>query len=377
MKPAKINSLINFRQNLHQHPELSGCEKATAQKVKDFILDFNPDEIIENLGGHGIAFIYKGKTEGKTIMFRCELDAIQVAEESMVSYKSINHGVSHTCGHDGHMTIMAGVAKHLFENKLEKGRVILLFQPAEENGSGAKEVFEDPKFKEIEPDYIFALHNLPGFEKNQIIIKEQEFASSSIGMKVILKGKSSHAAEPENGISPTFALALIIYELKHFSKEFDFFSLITIIYAHLGEKKFGVNPSELELGATFRAYNNDNLDELCFLASESIKEIAVAENLSCDISWHEEFPDTINNSYCVDIIKKATKENNFIVNTLTKPFRWSEDFGIFTQNYPGAMFGLGSGTNHPQLHNPDYDFPDEIIETGIEMFVSIVRLLDC
>lgn len=372
-----VTKLIEFRQDLHKHPELSGCEKETAEKVKDFILDFNPDEIIENLGGHGIAFVYNGQSKGKTIMFRCELDAIQVEEQNSVLYKSLNTGISHTCGHDGHMTIMAGVAKELSENKLEKGRVILLFQPAEETGSGAKAVIKDPKFKDIKPDFIFALHNLPGFKKNQIIIREKEFASASKGMKVVLKGKTSHAAEPENGISPVFALALIIYELKHFSKEFDFLSLITITYAHLGEKKFGINPSELELGATFRAYNNENLDEISFLASESIKEIAKSEGLSCEISWHEEFPATINDSYCVEIIKKAAQENNFETYTPIEPFKWSEDFGDFTQKYSGAIFGLGSGIKHPQLHNPDYDFPDEIIETGIEMFMRIVRLLDC
>lgn len=343
--------------------------------MKDFISAFNPDEIIENLGGHGIAFVFNGLSKGKTIMFRCELDAIQVEEQSTVSYKSINSGVSHTCGHDGHMTIMAGLAQHLYENKLEKGRIVLLFQPAEETGSGAKAVIEDQKFKEIEPNFIFALHNLPGFEESQIIIKENEFASASKGMKIKLKGKSSHAAEPENGISPTFALALIIYELEHFCDEFDFFSLITITYAHLGEKKFGINPSELELGATFRAHNNKNLEEISFLASESIREIGSCEGLECKITWHEEFSSTTNDPYCIDIIKKAAIENKFETHILEIPFKWSEDFGTFTQKYPGALFGIGAGKNLAQLHNPDYDFPDEIIETGIDMFKSIIKKL--
>ena len=375
MESININNLIEFRKNLHKHPELSGIEIKTAQNVKDFVSAFNPDKIIENLGGHGIAFIYDGLSKGKTIMLRCELDGILVDEQNEVFYKSINKGISHSCGHDGHMAIMAGVAQYLSKNKIAKGRVVLLFQAAEENGAGAKAVIEDPKFKEIEPDYIFALHNLPGFEKHKIILKETEFASASKGMKVKLKGKSSHASEPENGISPDYALSLIINEFKQFCEDFDFFCMVTIIYAHLGEKKFGINPSELEFGATFRAFNDKNLDELSFLAAESIKEIAKAESLSCEISWHEEFPATVNNNHCVEIIENSAKEIGLNFEYLEEPLKFGEDFGYFLQIYNGSLFGLGSGTEHPRLHYNNYDFPDELIKTGIGMFTSIINIL--
>jgi amidohydrolase len=370
-----IQEFIELRKELHRNPELSGHEYMTAQRIESFIRKFEPVEVIKNLGGAGIAFVFAGKSNGKTILIRCDLDALPIEESNEFEYRSSVRGVSHKCGHDGHMAIVSGLAKMVSEKGLEKGRVILLFQPAEETGEGAEKVLSDEKFKKLTPDYAFALHNLPGFPTGNIILRNQHFASASKGMIVTLKGKTSHAAEPENGRSPAVAMAKIILELTELPNQQNFsdFTLITVIHAALGEIAFGTTPGYAEVRATLRSYRNDDMETLTEKAIRLVKNNAQAEDLEWEIDWTEEFPATVNDEDCFQIIKKATETIESKLKLIEKPFKWSEDFGHFTAKFNGALFGLGAGENHSQLHNPDYDFPDEIIETGIRIFYEIIK----
>ena len=199
-----INEIIQLRHQLHQFPELSNHEFQTAKRISEFMNQLLPDETI-NLGMTGKAFVFKGKEPGKTIMFRAELDALPIREATGVNYSSVNQNQMHACGHDGHMAIIAGLGQKIAINRPQKGRVVLLFQPAEEVEQGARDVVEDLAFKKIAPDYIFALHNIPGEESHKILLKSGTFAAASKGMTIRLFGKTSHAAEPENGISPANA----------------------------------------------------------------------------------------------------------------------------------------------------------------------------
>ena len=260
-------------------------------------------------------------------------------------------------------------------NRDYKGKVILLFQPAEETGEGAERVLNDNKFDLIKPAYVFALHNLPGFKLNKIIVRNGTFSSASRGMIIKLTGKTSHAAEPEHGINPSIAIAEIINRftaLPQNLKTVKDFSLITIIHVRIGERAFGTSPGFAELMATLRAYRNDDMEELKNEAERIALSAASDQWLKVNISYTEEFPATVNDAECVNIIKKAAEKNNYSVSEISRPFRWSEDFGHFTGKYKGALFGIGSGENHPQLHNPDYDFPDDIIPAGINMFYKII-----
>lgn len=369
------HELISLRRELHKYPELSGKENNTAGKIVKFAEKFNPDEIIKNIGGNGLAVVFQGDHEAKTILIRCELDALPIEEENEFDYKSQTEGVSHKCGHDGHMAIVSGLIPLLSEKKIKNGKIVLLYQPAEETGEGAEQILNDDKFKNLNPDYVFALHNLPGFEKNKIIVKENEFASASKGLKIKLIGKTSHAAEPEKGITPSLAVAELIQRLVEISnkEKFDEFTLVTIIHAKIGERAFGTTPGYAELMATLRSYKNENMEKLQAQAEKIIDEVSVKNNLKFKLEWVEEFPSTINDKFCVDVVRKSAEENNLSIEEIKNPFRWSEDFGHFTQKYKGALFGLGSGVDQPQLHNPDYDFPDDIILTGTKMFYSIIK----
>ncbi|MFQ3174652.1 MAG: amidohydrolase, partial [Flavobacterium sp.] len=146
--------LTLLRKELHQNPEVSGKELETSKRIVAFLKKHAPDEIITKIGGAGIVAIYKSKQAGKTVLFRCELDALPIEETNIFEHRSLTNGISHKCGHDGHMAILCGLATELSQNRPETGTVILLFQPAEEDGSGAQKVFSDPKFTALQPDYV-------------------------------------------------------------------------------------------------------------------------------------------------------------------------------------------------------------------------------
>jgi amidohydrolase len=371
-----LEELIQLRKELHKHPEVSGNESKTAQRILDFLAKYKPNQVITNLGGNGILAIYKGKEDGKSILFRCELDALPIQEINLFNYKSIYEGVSHKCGHDGHMAILCGMAKTFHENPLAKGTVMLLFQPAEEDGNGAKRVLNDSKFEAIKPDFSFALHNLPGYKKHQIIVKENTFTCAVNSMIIKLEGKTSHAGEPENGINPALAIAEIIQVFNSkinndvASKKYY---LITPIYISMGEKAYGVSAGYGEIHFTVRSNSNAQMKSIESNLEQNVKEITSKFNLKTEINWMQSFQANENNVQAVNYIRNAASNLNLDILEKEQPFTFGEDFGIFTQHFKGAMLGLGSGKNTPSLHNPDYDFPDEIIQTGIQLFHQITK----
>ena len=374
-----MNELIDLRHHLHKNPELSGKEIKTSSTIQNFVNKYTPSYIL-NLGETGLAFVFDSETPGETTMIRAELDALPITEKNNIKYKSINKGIAHLCGHDGHMTIVAGLAKELSNNPPKIGKVVLLFQPAEETGEGAHAVIQDKKFRKITPDYIFALHNIPGAALGNILIKEDTFAAASKGMTIKLFGKTSHAGEPEKGISPTNAIADIITEANKIKSDlmhnFSGKILLTIVNIQLGEIAFGTSPGYAEIRITLRAFNDPDLDLLTQMLETQIYKIAKTEQLKAEISYSEVFPATTNSSICNNIIKKSSETAGLNVEELKEPFSWSEDFGYFTQKIKGGFFGFGSGENQPALHNPNFDFPDELIEKGIKVFNGIIKQIN-
>ncbi|UPQ79396.1 amidohydrolase [Flavobacterium azooxidireducens] len=372
----RLESLIRFRKELHKNPELSGKEIETAKRIVSFLEQYPPDEMQTNVGGTGIIAVYKGVEEGKSILFRSELDALPIKETNSFEHRSIKNNVSHKCGHDGHTAILCGLASELHHQRPEKGNVILLFQPAEENGSGAEKVANDDNFKNYKPDYVFALHNLPGFDKNQIVVKDGTFSCAVKSMIIRLKGKIAHAAEPENAINPALAIASIIQkfdEKNQVDKTKPNFSILTPIYISLGEKAYGVSAGKGEVHFTIRCQTNKEMEKLSNELENLIEKIAKNHQLEYKIKWTESFQANENNADANNFIKNTSKILGLDVFEKDTPFSWGEDFGLFTQLYNGAMFGLGAGKDSPALHHSDYDFPDEIISTGVKLFHQISK----
>ncbi len=375
---AEIEKLSELRRQLHQHPELSGKETDTVRTISTLFQTLLPDEIISDLGGNGAAFIFNGKHTGPVLLFRSELDALPIKEINTFDYRSAREGIAHKCGHDGHMTILIGLAQKIAVDRDFSGRIIFLFQPAEETGEGARQVLDDKQFEKLQPDYVFALHNLPGFNKNSIIIRKGVFTAASKGMVIKLQGKTSHAAEPEKGINPAMAVSAILEGLINLPAKkgpFEDFTLITIVHVKLGEIAFGTSAGYAEIRATLRSYSNQDMEKLTRLAEELVRNTGKKEGIIPEISYQEEFPACENHSYAVNVITEEARKLGLKTETIAMPFKWSEDFGWFLQQYPGAIFGLGAGKEHAALHNPDYDFPDEIIPAGIDMFFGIVKRL--
>lgn len=376
MIELQLQELIQLRKYLHQYPEVSGEEEKTAQKIHEIFQELDVDKFYTQLGSTGLAYVFEGEQAGPTSLFRCELDGLPILENnSKISHSSKVSGKSHVCGHDGHMAILTGLGTYLQENKPSKGRVVLLFQPAEETGEGAQAVLEDPRFKEIHPDYAFALHNLPGYPLHQLIIKEGAFAAASVGMIVKFTGWNSHSAHPEAGKSPAKALSELILGLEKLPEEFEKFSLVTVIHAKLGEVAFGTTPGEAVVMATLRGFENEVRDALVEKASILAHQLATRDGLSCEIEFTESFAATHNDADATEFGRKAAQELQLDIHEAQNPFRWSEDFGLFSSHSKTLLFGLGSGTNQPQLHEPNFDFPDEIIPTGVGIFKKIIELI--
>ncbi|MBU0696957.1 MAG: amidohydrolase [Bacteroidetes bacterium] len=364
-----INELVQIRQYLHQHPEISGQELETSKFLLKKIKAFKPSQLIENIGGSGFLVVYDSGEDGLSLLFRTELDGLPIQETSELSYQSVLKGNGHQCGHDGHMTILIGLAQEISKNPLTKGKVSLLFQPAEETGEGAEAVLNDSKFNQLYFDEVFALHNLPGEEFGSIVVKNQAFTAAVKSIIIKLKGKTAHAAEPENGINPALAVADILQkttELSHNDPKADDFGLITPIHVNIGEKAYGVSAGDAEIHFTYRCWTNQQLKGLENQLITTVKNIALKYQLELEYEFLQSFYANENDKQSVDVVRKSAQNLNFKLIEKEFPFKWGEDFGYFTQKFKGCLFGLGSGLNQPALHHPDYDFPDQLIPYGVK-----------
>ncbi len=377
------NDLRAFRQTLHANPELSECEIETARTIAERLRATGPDELIEGLGsmGTGVCAVYEGRKTGPAVLLRAELDALPITETNTFAHRSKQDGVSHKCGHDGHMTTLIAVADGLAERRPKCGRVILLFQPAEETGTGAAAVIGDPRFTGIaKPDYVYAFHNVPKFPLGRVLVREGVFAQASVGFIVAFTGRTSHSSYPEHGLSPASAVTRLIDEVntldERLTGQVSAPVLGTVSYAELGSAEkgpnFGTAPGNARVMGVIRAHESEDLEILKNRLSARAAELAAASGLQHELSWHEEFRATTADASCVNTIVRAAERVGLDVEMLDAPFRWSEDFGYFTEAYTGAFFGLGSGTEQPQLHDDGYDYPDELIATGARLYRAIV-----
>jgi len=369
--------LIDLRKEIHQHPEISGTEKETASRIKKELEKCNPDEIFTNIGGNGVLAKFEcssGKPK-KKLLFRAELDAISVQEETGLSYQSKKKDAMHGCGHDGHMTILTGFAKEISNNRPEEIEIWVLFQPAEETGEGAARVLEDQRFRELNIDHGFALHNLPGFPENSILSKEGAFAAGSVGLDISIIGKFSHAAYPERGLNPAQTVAGLVQKIEKEMQTFrneDESNKIVCTYIKMGERAFGISPGKANIGFTIRSASDEKLDTGVKLLYEIIKSVKKQFPGEITVNKVEPFCATVNSKEGANAVEYVSERMGLEYSELEHPFPWSEDFGEFGKMFPITIFGLGAGVDKPPLHSETYDFNDRLIPTGIEMFKGIV-----
>ncbi|WP_343211881.1 amidohydrolase (plasmid) [Aliisedimentitalea scapharcae] len=372
----QVSSLLALRHDLHRRPEVSGQEQETAARITAELTVLGADRLWQGLGGHGVAAEFTGAGAGPTVLLRCELDGLPIREISDLPYQSEIEGRGHLCGHDGHMVSLLGVAMGL-ARRPARGRVILLFQPAEETGAGAQAVIEDPRWPEIRPDYAFAYHNVPGRPLGEIGLRPGPGNCASRGMQITMEGKSSHAALPEDGVSPGPAMAALMTSLPGLSQgqigDQDF-ALATLTHAMLGEPTFGIAPADGELRVTLRSMTNERMDRM--MADAMARVDRVTSGLSVNVQWHDVFRSVVNDPKATAMARTVASVLGLAVTDMEIPMRWSEDFGrIGDDGAQAALLYVGSGVDHPQLHNPDYDFPDALVPVVTDLFCALIDQL--
>jgi len=372
---SDIVALTDWRRDLHRHPELSGHEAQTAARVVQMVQGTKPDHVITSLGGHGVAATYDSGQPGPHVMLRCELDALPIQEVGDLPHRSTIPGIAHLCGHDGHMAMLAGAGHILGRHRPARGRVTLLFQPAEEDGAGAARVLADPRFADLRPSHAFAIHNLPGLPLGHVALRAGPVMCASRGMLVRLSGRTAHASEPENGTSPMAALAHLmpaLSGLSHGHPDSDAgFRLATVCHARLGEPAFGIAPGDATLYVTLRALRDDVMAGLVDQATALVGTVAGQQGLGHQIDWHDIFLTTHNTQAATDIATRTLDRLGIPHGPGPLPLRPSEDFGRFGGDCELAMLFLGSGTDQPALHNPDFDFPDDLIPQGARILAAL------
>ncbi|MCB0584773.1 MAG: amidohydrolase [Phaeodactylibacter sp.] len=374
-----INRLTSIRRYLHQHPELPEREFGTAQYIAGKLRELGFTNLLEGVGGTGLIAIFDTGQEGPTVLFRSELDALPIQESNDFEYRSNKDNVAHKCGHDGHMATLLGLAGAISHKPPRAGRVLLLFQPAEEIGAGAERILEDPRFEKLYPiDYAFAFHNLPGFPLGEVLIRKGPFTAAVQSIIIRLEGKTAHAGEPENGANPALAIADILQNARKMSipePEEEDFAILTPIHVNMGEVAYGVSAGYGEVHLTIRTWTEAAMRQLSARLIQYLGDLALRHRLRLETEWTNVFRTNRNDEEAVDIIQQAAEDCGLAVTNRSHPFKWGEDFGAFTQRFRGAMFGLGAGENCPALHNPDYDFPDELLGTGIKIYQRIMEII--
>lgn len=379
-----MGSCIELRRWLHAHPELSEHEQQTAARIAERLADTRPAQLLEGLGRmrSGVCAVYAGTADGPTVLIRCELDALPIQETNRFEHRSRTLGVSHKCGHDGHMATVVRLAEMLAESPLPRGRALLLFQPAEETGTGALAVLEDARFQALgAPDAVFAFHNIPKRALGTVLVRRGVFAQASVGFEVRFEGSTSHSSYPEHGRSPARAVTQLVEAVSAAQSLLAQASraavLGTVTFAQVGVasegSNFGVAPGSGVVMGVLRAQHTPDLDDLRAGLESRARALAEAANLRHSLSWHEPFAATQSDELCVGHVAAAARELGLAVEEVPEPFRWSEDFGYFTERFRGAFFGLGSGSDQPQLHDDAYDYPDELIETGARLYRAIIE----
>ena len=364
-----------IRHQLHCIAEPSNEEVQTSAYIRQRLEPLQPSKIVTFPEGNHLLAEYDFGGGGKTVLLRADMDAVRVNETLNLPYKSETEGVSHKCGHDGHSTIMLRVAEMLHEKPLSSGKVLLLFQGAEETGEGARQILDSGILQSYNIDCAYALHNIPAEPAGTIICKTGSFICSVISCDIVLTGKTAHAAEPWNAVSPFPAaqrLTDFVLSLNQRDLQRDDFCVATLIEFRVGSQAYGVAAGDGVLRFTIRTREDAHLQQIISEIESKSKAEAASENLQCDIRWLEYFAASNNAEKAVNAIKECADNLNLTYQEKPIPFFWGEDFGLFTQHYPGALFGLGSGTSQPPLHHPDFDFPDEIVETGAGTFYQLV-----
>lgn len=368
-----LNDIVAIRRLLHSHPELSGREKHTHDMLARYLQALNPTHLHLNVGGYGLVAAWYRSEVYATVAFRADIDALPISETLVVDYRSVQEGVSHKCGHDGHAAILLRLAE-VVKAESPNVNIVLIFQAEEETGKGAKKILESGVLDGYSIDAIYGFHNLPQYPIGSVVLKKGTFAAASVGVAITMVGRQTHAAHPEEGINPAMAVADMIRLMNDYNaahRSLCDFQQSTLIYTRIGEVAFGTSAGDAQLMFTLRAYSNSKMSELLKYLNAQLNNVALKYGVAVSVDYREPFSAVENTDENVERLQMLASKQNKHIYVLDTPFRWSEDFAEYLVAYKGAFMGIGAGEDCMELHHPDYDFPDGLIEDAAMFLYSI------
>jgi hippurate hydrolase len=368
--------LIDIRRDLHAHPELAFEETRTSEFLAGELRRYGY-EVEHGLAGTGVVGSLKRGPGTRAVAIRADMDALPIEEATGLAYASRTPGKMHACGHDGHVTMALGAARCLAEAANFNGTVRVIFQPAEEDISGAKRMVEQGLFERLPCDAVFALHNLPGFPAGQFAFREGAFMAAADVARIVIHGRGGHCAEPHKAIDPIVVGAAIVVALqtalaRRMPPESG--AVVTVSTFHAGTIS-NVIPETAVLDAAVRCFSDDDRDVLEALVRQVCHEQAATFGATAEILYERGYPSTINTAKETAFARRtavACAGSGRVVDLAT-PFGLAEDFAYMLQKRPGCYLGLGIGNEpgRPPLHSPQYDFNDDCLVLGATFWTKL------
>ena len=368
-----------WRRDFHENPELLYDTHRTSKIVKEKLTSFGCDQVITGLGRTGVVGVIHGRSNsnGKTIGLRADMDALPIKEITNLEYSSKKDGMMHACGHDGHTAMLLGAAKYLSETRNFDGKVVVIFQPAEEGGAGAKEMCEDGLMSDFDISEVYGMHNAPGLPVGQFNIRSGAFFAAADQFTVNIQGKGGHAARPQETIDPTIVGAHILIALQSVaSRNTDpLKSLVVSVTSFRTESdSYNVIPQTVQLKGTVRTLSKDVRDMAQEKITQLIKNTGLAFGANVELDYNRGYPVMINSdletSHMIKAAKNVAGDKN--VDDNASQVMGAEDFSYMLEERPGAYIRVGNG-NTASLHHPNYDFNDESIPFGTSFWVELTE----
>jgi len=375
MGPQSTAAMIEWRHDLHRNPEFGFEEKRTSAFVAARLRDFGLDEVVEGVGGTGVVGTLRRGSSGRTITLRADMDALRINEQNSFDYRSVNPGVMHACGHDGHTSMLLGAAQWLASEGGFDGTVRFLFQPAEEWGRGALAMISDGLFERFPTDEIYGVHNFPGLPVGHFATATGPVMAAEDLFEITLQGVGGHASRPHSGREALVAASALVLNLQTIvSRRINPAHIAVVsVTEFITDGTRNALPSVAVLRGDVRTFQ-PSISDTVFSEMRRIAEgTAQAYGSTCSLSYTHEFIPLVNEAVTTAHTLAAASTVFSHIDGAFEPFTASEDFAQFLRLVPGSFAFLGNGADSWPLHHPSYDFNDEGLFYGARYFVELVQ----
>ena len=373
------DSMRQWRHDIHRHPELGFEEHRTASKVTRLLEEWGI-ETHTGIGGTGVVGVIKRGRSDRMIGIRADMDALAICEQNTFDHASEHAGKMHACGHDGHTTMLLGAACHLAKYGQFDGTIVFIFQPAEEHGKGAKSMIADGLFERFPVQDVYAIHNFPSVPVNEFIVKTGPVMASEDNFEIVIEGVGHHAAMPHRGVDPIVVASQIVLALQTIvSRRINpSENAVISVTEFITDGTVNVVPNKVILKGDTRSFLPEVQQQIKENMDMIAQSICAANGIQCQFSYTSVFDSTINtesqSNKAAHIARELVGDEH--VSTVFEPPMTSEDFAFMLQAKPGCYILLGNDGQGPGgcgLHNPNYDFNDDILTTGADFWVKLVE----